>query len=274
MRLHVTSVANERVKRAVRLRDVKHRRDQGRFPIDGPREIARALAAGVEIDEVFVCPTLLLETLAKDLSAVIHHPHAVTVTPDVWQKLTYGERSDGVLVIGRWRPPNLETLDVSSGGLIAVLDNLEKPGNIGAILRSADAAGVIAVLVTGTATDLTGPNVIRSSTGVVFSLPTVVCTAAEAQAFLQSQRYAIAAARVEGATDWSRIDWTQRWAVVLGREDTGVSADWSAAEIHGVCLPMLGQADSLNVSVTAAVLFYESLRHRREHSGRADGQNQ
>jgi len=146
--------------------------------------------------------------------------------------------------------------------LVAVLENVEKPGNVGAILRSADAAGISAVIVADAGTDLYNPNSIRASAGTIFSMPLAACSSAEALAWLRQHAFQIFAARIDGAVDYARVRYSGRSAVVLGSEAEGLSSVWQGEDVTSVQLPMCGIGDSLNVSVTAAVLFYEALRQR------------
>ena len=146
--------------------------------------------------------------------------------------------------------------------LVAVLEAVEKPGNVGAVLRSADATGVSAVIVTDPATDLYNPNCIRASLGTVFSVPVCTATAQQALDWLRAQALTVYAARLDNAADYRQVRLAQRAAVVLGSEVAGLSQSWRAPDIRGLKLPMLGVADSLNISATAAVLFYEALRQR------------
>jgi TrmH family RNA methyltransferase len=146
--------------------------------------------------------------------------------------------------------------------LIAVLEGVEKPGNVGAVLRSADAAGVSAVILADGRTDLYNPNAIRASSGTIFSMPVCEATSSDVLAWLRERGFRIAAARVDGSVPYTKVDYRGPTAIVLGSEATGLSPIWSGNDIQAVRLPMLGAADSLNVSVTAAVLFYEALRQR------------
>ena len=147
--------------------------------------------------------------------------------------------------------------------LVAVVECVEKPGNLGALLRSADGAGVDAVIVADAVSDIWNPNAIRASLGTIFSLPLAACSAAEALAFLRTHDIAVLSARVEGATDYDTIDLTQATALVVGAETSGLTEAWAGEGVTPVSIPMLGLADSLNVSASAAVLFYEARRQRR-----------
>jgi TrmH family RNA methyltransferase len=261
----ISSVQNQRIKDALKLRDRRQRDKQQRIIINGGRELLRAMQAGVIINEAFVCEPLIHTDDASGALALIGES-----TADVWQvsepvfeKLAYGDRGDGIIAVATARAKTLNQIVLPEGGpLLAVLEGIEKPGNVGAILRSADAAGVAAVLVVDPRTDLYNPNCIRASMGTVFTLPVAVAIAGEARSWLREHEFAVLAARVDGAIDYTRADYTGRTAIVLGSEADGLSETWTGDDIVAVRLPMLGKADSLNVSVTAAVLFYEALRQR------------
>ena len=184
------------------------------------------------------------------------------VNQPVLEKIAFGDRSDGIVAVAAHPQTDLSRLTVRDEMLVAVLENVEKPGNVGAVLRSADAAGVSAVIVADAGTDLYNPNSIRASAGTIFSMPLVACSSSEALAWLRQHAFKIVATRVDGAVDYTNMDYSGRCAVVLGNEAQGLSNAWNSANITAVLLPMRGIGDSLNVSVTAAVLFYEALRQR------------
>ena len=289
----INSPYNPRIKDTVRLRDRRHRDKQGRTLIDGVRELQRALGAGVRVDLAFVCESLcrgeatqsLLATLASSGCEVLH------VSESVFEKLAFGQRAEGVVAVAETPRPTLQSLMAATGWggsstatpagatpagatpadaiatnaapLVAVLEGVEKPGNVGAVLRSADAAGVSAVIVANPRTDLYNPNAIRASLGTIFTIPVCEATSGEALAWLRERKYAILAARVDGAVPYTAIDYRGPTAIVLGSEAAGLSSVWAGDDVQAVRLPMLGVADSLNVSASAAVLFYEALRQRR-----------
>lgn len=263
-RHEITSRQNERVKQAVKLRDARQRKKQGRFIIDGVREIGRALDAGIEIVEVFVCPQLCKPPTAQELLARLDNSGAVVaeVTGEVYAKLTFGSRSDGVVVVANTPERNLDALELPANPLIAILERVEKPGNVGAILRSADGAGMDAVIVVDPQTDLFNPNTIRSSVGTVFSKQVCTSPLDQTLARLREWKVSLVAARPEAGQLYTEIDFSLGTAIVLGSEARGLTAAWQQADIAGIRLPMQGIADSLNVSTTAAVLFYEARRQR------------
>jgi tRNA G18 (ribose-2'-O)-methylase SpoU len=329
----LTSLQNPRVKNAVRLRDRRHRERQGQILIDGARELRRAVASGVKLQELFVCRELCQTDDAKFLQAMPTPAgcEVFEVSAVVFERLAFGGRTEGVLGVAELPHPTLDSLltdrgascataglsssashkrlsqnnvgvflqppspplpqagegsnnwttakfpestagQASSGTptrklqnapLVVVLEGVEKPGNIGAVLRSADAAGASAVIVADGRTDLFNPNAIRASLGTIFTVPVCEATSDAALAWLRAQEFTIFAARVDGSVPYTEADYRGPTAIVLGAEATGLSAAWTGDDIHAVRLPMLGIADSLNVSITGAVLFYEALRQRQ-----------
>lgn len=267
----LTSTANPRVKAVVRLRDRRERDASGLAIVDGIREIRRAIDAGVEVVEAFAAASLATSADATGLIVALNAAgHPVTlVSEPVLVRIAFGDRTDGIVAVIRMPRPTLA--DIRSPAppgtpLIAVVEGVEKPGNLGAILRSADGSGLDAVVAADPRTDLANPNVIRASLGTIFARPVVEASTPDTLAWLRANGLTIVAARVDGAVDYADQDFRGPVAIVLGAEAGGLSGAWRAADVRAVRLPMLGVADSLNVSATAAVLFYEA---RRQRSGAA-----
>lgn len=264
----ITSLRNQRVKDAVRLRDRRGRQKQGRIIIDGVREIGRAVAAGVELVELFVCTRESLEEETHRVidAALASGAEVLNVSPAVFDKLAFGQRAEGIVAAAV--APRAALADVgprlADDALIAIVEDVEKPGNLGAVVRTADAAGVGAVVAVGGGTDLYNPATIRASLGCVFSLPVASATSDETITWLHGRGARLITARVDGAVDYTQPDYRGAVAIVLGSEAEGLSDAWRTADATAVRLPMLGVADSLNVSATAAVLFYEALRQRTQ----------
>lgn len=266
----ITSLQNPRVKEAVKLRDRKGREQQGRILIEGVREIGRALEAGINITEAFRCEPLCSAAPAAELLAKLGQRKEIVFLPvseQVMAKLAFGDREEGIIAIAQ--PPR-KTLDdlaaarkEKSPPLFAVVEGVEKPGNLGAILRTADAAGVSGVIVASGGTDLFNPGVIRASLGAIFSVPVCAATSAEALTWLRRQKLRIFATRVAAALAYSEADFVAPSAMILGSEARGLSPLWTGSDITPISVPMLGSVDSLNLSSTAAILFYEALRQRR-----------
>ena len=246
----------------MRLRDRRSRQKHGLTVIDGVREIERALSANIAINQVFVLEEQM-DAIRPLVNQLRHNSAEITiVTEPVFEKLAFGNRSEGIVVTAS--PPNrtLDDLPRTGDGVFGVLESVEKPGNIGAIIRSADAAGVTGLIVANPGTDLFNPNTIRASLGTIFKMPICTANSDSAKKWLLETETRVFVARVDAAINYTQADLTGRSAVVLGSESDGVSQSWRDSTLQGVKLPMLGVADSLNVSVTAAVLFYEALRQR------------
>ena len=260
---HITSRQNERVKEAAKLRLRRQRERQGRIVIDGGRELLRALDAGIEVIEAFVCESLSDDDVRLAAQRMMHSGAALaTVTPEVFEKLCFGERAGGVVAVARTPRRTLADLKLPAAPLVAVLEGVEKPGNVGAVLRSADGAGLDAVIVADPRTDLFNPNTIRASLGTVFRAGVCAATSDEARAWLLELRVPMFAARVDAAKLYSEVDYRSGAAIVLGSEADGLTEKWAGGEVAAIGLPMRGIADSLNVSATAAVVFYEAQRQR------------
>jgi TrmH family RNA methyltransferase len=262
----IDSPQNPRIKAAVALRDRRDRERTGRMLIDGAREILRALRSGVAVEELFTCEELCHSSdcrAARD-EARRRGVAETEVSERAFAKLAYGERAEGLVAVARAPSVGLDALAgrLPSDPLVVVLEGVEKPGNLGAILRSADGAGADALIAAGGGTDLFNPNAIRASVGTIFHVPVAAAPNADALAWLHDRGIRIIAARVDGARPYTDVDLRGPVAIVLGSEAEGLSDAWSGADVEAVNLPMRGIADSLNVSVAAAVLLYEARRQR------------
>jgi TrmH family RNA methyltransferase len=262
---HITSRQNARVKEAAKLRDARQRLKQGRFVIDGGREILRAVQRGIDVVEAFICEPLIRDDEARATAERLRKTDAVlaTVTEEVFEKLCFGQRTSGVLAVAREPIRGLDQLRLPAAPVVAVIEGVQKPGNVGAILRSADGAGVDAVIVADPSTDLFNPNTIRASLGTVFDDNVCTATSDETLAWLRQLKIPAYAARPDANLLYTEAKYHSGAAIVLGSEAQGLSDKWSRADVTGIRLPMRGIADSLNVSATAAVLFYEA--HRQRH---------
>ncbi len=260
----LTSTANPRVKAAAVLRDRRERDRSGLTVVDGAREVRRSLEAGATVVEAFVCESLLAGEDARavvDLLAASGAPtHSVTDT--VVAKLSFGDRAEGIVAVVRIPSLELGRLALPDGPLVVVVEGVEKPGNVGAVMRSADGAGADALVAADARTDLFNPNAIRASVGTAFSVPIASASTAVALAWLRDRGLRIVAARVDAERLYTDVDLTGPIAIALGAETEGLSTAWSGDDIEAVRLPMAGIADSLNVAATAAILLYEARRQR------------
>jgi len=261
----VTSLTNPRIKAAVRLRDRREREATGLTIIDGPRELLRALDHGVEVAEAFVADTLVRSDEAREAVGRLAATTGFTaVTEAVIGKLAFGDRSDGVVAVVHSPSGSLEALVAAlpADPLVVVVEAVEKPGNLGAILRTADGAGAHAVVAADAMTDLFNPNAIRASLGTIFALPVAAGPTSEVLERLAGRGVRLVAARVDAETDYADADFRGPLALVLGSEAAGLGSVWDDPRVEPVRIPMRGAADSLNVSVAAAVLLFEAVRQR------------
>ena len=253
----ITSVQNPRVKAVVALQQKSaERRRTGLFVVEGRREVEHCIAVGMEVVELFVCEEM--EGWNDEKVAV----SPTMVTKSVYEKLAYRGGTEGVVAVVRSKERRLEELELGENPLIVVVERVEKPGNLGAILRSADAAGADAVLVCDALTDLYNPNLIRSSIGAVFTVPCVVCESEECIRFLKEHGIQILTAQLQDSRLYYDTDMKRGTAIVMGTESTGLTEVWRQAADAHIRIPMLGRLDSLNVSVSAAVLLFEAVRQR------------
>ena len=254
----ITSKTNPKIKNIVKLQKASERREQGLILIEGQREIERAQACGFEIDQLYVCESLLRQPL--DIKAAF----VETVSEDVFDKIAYREGSDGLLAIAKPKYKDLNAFKPKKDALIIVLETVEKPGNLGAVMRTADAAGVDAVIVADPATDIYNPNAIRASIGCIFSVPVFVCSTEECIAWLKKNGITIYCTYLKASIDYLDADFRKASALVMGTEATGISEAWVKAADQNIIIPMNGIADSLNVSVTTAIVTFEAVRQRRK----------
>jgi TrmH family RNA methyltransferase len=273
----ITSAANPRIRAALALRERRGRDEAGRLLVDGTREVLRALEAGLVVREVFVLEGPRSQDAADIVTrlAALEVPQ-VAVAGSAWSRLAYGERGSEIVALVDAPPTDLDRLDAlldpRSDLLLIVAEDAEKPGNLGAIARSADGAGATALLVAAhqrPPADPWNPNAVRASLGTVFSLPIAIAPTSTLRPWLRERAVRVVAARVQAATDYREVDLRGRLAIVVGSEASGLGPDWLAEEVVGVRLPMLGRADSLNVSAAAAILLYEA-RRQRDRSGPAE----
>ena len=258
----ITSVQNARVKHVVALQQKSSlRREKGLFVVEGQREIEHCIACGYEIVEMFTVDGL--QFTVYGLQFTVDYP-TTAVTPQVYEKMAYRGSTEGIIAIAKCKDHRLKNLNLKENPLIVVLESVEKPGNLGAILRSAEAAGVDALIVCDPLTDIYNPNVIRASIGGVFSVPIAVCTSQECIAFLKEHKVRILTAQLQDSYDYYDYDMRQATAIVMGTESTGLTQQWREAADAHIRIPMLGRLDSLNVSVSAAILMYEAVRQRNK----------
>lgn len=267
---NITSLQNPKIKDAAALRSRSDlRREKGLFVVEGKRELQRCIEGGYRLVSLFYCNTIIN---AEELSSMLADASLFTfaenfkifeVSDKVYEKIACREGTEGFLAIvqsGGGKKP--DDLQLPENPLIVVLESVEKPGNLGAVLRSADAAGVDAVIICDPLTDIFNPNLIRASIGCVFTQNIIVTTSREAINWLKKNRIGIFTAQLQDSVDYYDSDLSGAAALVFGSEADGLSDLWRSASDRKIKIPMLGKADSLNVSVSAAILCYEALRQR------------
>ena len=252
----ITSIQNPKIKLLIALQQKSgERRKTGLFVVEGRQELQHCLDAGYDVDTVFYCPELGVEAPADIRS--------FSVTKAVYEKIAYRGSTEGVIAEVRTKTLRLDNLKLNERPLIVVLESVEKPGNLGAVLRSADASGVDAVVVCDPLTDLYNPNLIRSSVGAAFTVPCVACSSDECIRFLKARSIQILTAQLQDSRLYYDTDMTRATAIVMGTEHDGLTDLWRQAADAHIRIPMLGRIDSLNVSVSAAILMFEAVRQRQ-----------
>lgn len=257
----ITSAQNPKIKRLLQLQQKSsERRKAGLFVVEGIREVERCVEKGYEIDTIFY----LNKPMEENVSGIIKNKDIklFEVSPTIYEKIAYRGSTEGIIAEVKTKDKTLNDLNLSENPLVVVLESVEKPGNLGAILRSADAAGADALIVCDPLTDLYNPNLIRNSTGAIFSVPCVACTSEECIKFLKENNIQILTAQLQDSELYYDTDMKRGTAIVMGTEATGLTDIWRKAADAHIRIPMLGITDSLNVSVSAAILLYEAVRQR------------
>jgi TrmH family RNA methyltransferase len=261
--LDITSPANPRIKQLVALRRRRAREQSAVTLVEGQAEVALALAAGVRPEALYYCADLASAGAGSVVAAALERgADVIRVTRAVFEKISYREGPDGLLAVVPAVPDELDGITLSASPLVLVCAGLEKPGNLGAILRTADAAGVEAVIAADAVTDWGNPNVVRASKGTVFSVPVGTGTSDEVLAWIAARGLSIVAATPDARDLVTDADLTGPTVIAVGAEQAGLSAEWLERADLQVRIPMFGRADSLNVSTSAAILTYEAVRQR------------
>ncbi|MFT5801079.1 MAG: TrmH family RNA methyltransferase [Nonlabens sp.] len=260
---NISSVQNPTVKRLLLLQSkAKARRLEDGFLVEGLRELKICISGGYTVKEIYFVPDFVsLETL-KGLFTSKEVPECIAITEEVYKKLAYRESTEGVIAFAKAKTTTLSNLQLTENSLILIAEAPEKPGNIGALLRTADAANLDAVIIANPRTDLYNPNIIRSSVGCVFTNQIASAPTAEVIAFLKQKNIAIYSAILQEAQNYHEQDYTGATALVVGTEATGLTEAWREASTQNVKIPMQGAIDSMNVSVAAGILVFEAKRQR------------
>ncbi len=260
----ITSTQNPLVKSILKLQQkASARKSAGLFVAEGRREVSLALAAGIQASHMLICPDIYMVDPAYpiNLTAEENAPN-IMVSRQVYNKLAYRKDVEGVILVGKTPHHVLEGLRLKKHPLLLVLEKVEKPGNLGAILRTSDAAGVDAVILTDPVTDIYNANVIRASMGCVFTLPVIECTARQAIDWLKKNHVSIYAAALQTETFYYGVEMRHATALVFGAENTGLNQAWRQAANQIIKIPMAGSIDSMNIAASAAILTFEAIRQR------------
>lgn len=266
---HLSSLQNPRIKQLVKLRDRSERDKTGHFLIEGYRELLRAVDANHVVEELFICPALFLGSNENSLVARIVKKGAVLYTCEeaVFRKISYRDRPDGLIALAPQTHLNLSTLDDLLRNkpvpFLVIAEAIEKPGNLGTILRSSDAVGLDSLIVCDRCTDIHNPNVVRASVGTLFTVPVVEAKGEETLQWLKAKQIAIVAATPSAHHEFTDVDLSGPVAIAVGTEQLGLSERWMKQSDIQVRIPMYGIADSLNVAMATTLLLYEVLRQRR-----------
>lgn len=262
----IQSLQNPRVKNLVKLRNRRDRDRQKQFLIEGYREISRALEKGFPLTELYFSPEWFLGENEPALlqQAAQRGTKLYALSKPAFSKCSYRDRPDGLLAVGNQWNHDLSQFTPGEVPFLLVIESIEKPGNLGTILRAADAAGIDAVLVCDPVTDIFNPNVVRASTGVLFSMPVYTAESQRMIDFLKERNITLAATTPDGNTEYTQAHLTGALALVMGSEQYGLSPLWLEQSHLKLLIPMAGQADSLNVAMATAITLFEAVRQRRK----------
>lgn len=257
----ITSAQNPYIKSLLLLQEkAKARKQTGTFLIEGKREISLAIKGGYLIDTLLFYPELISE---KEINKLVQNGTTIIeINKDIFEKLAYRESTEGVIAVANSKSFGLNDLKLNENPLILIAEAPEKPGNIGALLRTADAANLDAVIIANPNGDLYNPNIIRSSVGCLFTNQIATGTTTEIITFLKDRKISFYCATLQNSTSYHTQDYTTPTALVVGTEATGLSEEWREASTQNIIIPMQGEIDSMNVSVAAAILIFEAKRQR------------
>jgi TrmH family RNA methyltransferase len=255
----ITSAQNPFIKSLVQLQDkAKTRKQTGTFLMEGKREIELAVKGGYQLETILFLPDLISEKEVKKFNV----SDCIEISKEVYQKLAYRDTTEGILAVAKSKSHYLSDLQLSENPLILVAEGIEKPGNIGALLRTADAANIDAVIIANPKSDVYNPNVVRSSVGCLFTNQIAIGTTEEVINYLKKNNIAIYSATLQNSNAYHLENYTTPTALVVGTEATGLTEPWRTESTQNIIIPMQGEIDSMNVSVAAAILLFEAKRQR------------
>ncbi len=256
----ITSIQNSLIKNIIKLQEKsRERKKQNLFVVEGKRELSLALKGGYRITSLLFVPEMIDQNYLANFKGV----EFIEISKEVYEKIAYRESTEGVIALVKTKKLALNTIILDENPLILVAESIEKPGNLGALLRTADAVNVDAVLVANPKADIYNPNVIRSSVGCLFTNQIGVGSSEEIIEFLKENNISIYSATLQNANEYTKEDFTNSCALVVGAEATGLSNSWRQQAAKTIYIPMEGEIDSMNVSVAAAILLFEAKRQRK-----------
>jgi TrmH family RNA methyltransferase len=258
----ITSLQNIKIKNAVKLHKASERKAQNLIIVEGSREISQAIKNGFKGQHLFICNDIISKEFKRNIEIEKYFDYKYEISPEVFEKISYREGTEGYVAIFKPKFKSLEEIKLKENPLIIVLESVEKPGNLGAILRTAEAADIDLLISCDPLTDFYNPNVIRASLGCVFKVPVAACSSELAINWLKKNKIITYAASLNAKKIYTQFDYTGPTAFVMGTEATGLSDKWISATDNEIIIPMLGSHDSLNVATAAAILIYECLRQR------------
>lgn len=260
----ITSTQNPRIKDIVALSEKsKYRKERGVAIVEGKREISNCIEGGYLLETIFFCSNIIEENEVSSLVSP-QEPQIIEVSKNVYSKIAYRDGTEGVIAIVKTKQKRLQSFKLPQNPFVIVLESVEKPGNLGAILRTADAAGAAAVIVCDPLTDLYNPNLIRASLGGVFTSPIFTSSSEETYEWLKKNNFQILTAQLQDSKPYYNIDMTKATAIVFGTEADGLTQFWRERSDSKIIIPMLGKLDSLNVSASVAILSYEAVRQKMD----------
>ncbi|MDA3839963.1 MAG: RNA methyltransferase [Patescibacteria group bacterium] len=258
--MEINSVQNTQIKNIVKLKKASERKKQGLFVVEGEREIKIAIDSGQTIETHYVCARF------NKNKEKLRNAGSISVSEDVFRKISYRESPDGNIATFKLKRTYLKDANLSKKPLIIILESIEKPGNLGAIMRTADAAKIDAVIVNNSKIDIYNPNAIRASQGTIFSTPLFLANIKETEEFCINNKISIFATSPRANKNYTEADFSQGSAILMGSEDIGLSDEWLKLANQSIKIEMKGLIDSLNLSVSTAVIVFEVLRQRADLS--------
>ena len=260
----IASLQNPKVKNTLLLHKTRGRKKQNLFLVEGKKEVSRAINAGYAFKRIFICQEIFDADTQEFFNIENLPTEVIYVTLQVYAHMAYRKESEGIIGWAIPQSHELEKIKLSENPIILVVDAIEKPGNLGAIIRTADAAGIDALIISDTRTDIYNPNVVRSSLGALFTTQIGVGNAEEVVKWLKKNSVSIFCTALTASRLYTDIDFKQPSAIVMGAEATGLSETWLSQSDQNIIIPMRGVVDSMNVSVSAGIVLFEAVRQRKD----------